>query len=415
MRKESILVVVVLLAGIVASTPPGNRVLHYAIAAGIFCIAPLAIIVFFGGQIPFHTNLTIIIPVGILWALFIIHVAFTPVAAGIRRLVVFLVITGVSLFIIPAAIDRATIQHVIALTATVLVATALPVLFIGPFSVGPLQFGAWMLDRSTWGLPPYNPTSVFRQPNTVAWFGALGAIAAIGEVHRAAKDGRRQWQWFATGMIILNMFACIATRARAALLAIGAAGILYLAYRFFGHQGLALATVSGAVLGLAGLFMLVDILPGLSVNLNSRGALWRASYRGFLDRPLWGWGVGNSNEAVKRYATNIPQNNPSASNSYIRMFLMAGVASGIAYLTLCVNALVLGFLSINTQTDLVGYLLIVAFLILQTFTGLTLFGLSLFSILGALIIGQAQSTTTIRTVRILPQWMFPQQLARPTE
>ena len=156
----------------------------------------------------------------------------------------------------------------------------------------------------------------------------------------------------------------------------------------------------GALGVVTGFAMVFGVVPGPSavrnIDLSGRRELWTAAYEAVADRPAIGWGPGNDIRVLAEYAEGHLN---ATHNSYLRMFLISGVLGGVTYLVLVINVVITG-LRYTRSEAIFTFLLLVAFLVLQLFAGMTIFGLSLLSVLGALFVGYTQSSGTVRRKRL---------------
>lgn len=321
----------------------------------------------------------------LIWVVFALTTALDPTGAGLLRLGAFTVITGINLFIIPAAIDRATFHDVLAVTAGAFVLVGLPTAFVGSYGIAGVVISPWHTDLELLGVAFNTPVSIFDNPNYLSSFAAVGAVAAGARYSRSHAP-------LAAGLVGLNALGVVLAGGRAALLALVVAGGLYVVYRLFGPTAMAAVVVIGALGVVVGFAMVFGIIPGPSVitnvDLSGRRALWTAAHEAIVDRPAIGWGPGNDIRVLAEYAEGHLN---ATHNSYLRMFLISGVLGGGAYFVLTIAIVAIGLRNVRSE-ELFTFLLLVAFLTIQLFSGMTIFGLSLLSILGALFVGYVQST-----------------------
>lgn len=330
---------------------------------------------------------TIIPMVLLIWGVFVLTTMLDPTTAGMLRLGAFTVITGINLFVVPAVINRAVFHDVLACTAGAFVLIGLPTVLLGSYEIAGLTITSWDTTQTLAGVVLHTPVSIFDNPNYLSGFAAIGVVASGAMFVRSRR-------LLAVGAFGLNTLGVVLAGGRAALLALVAAGGLYIVYRLFGRTAMAGLVAFGAFGVVIGFAMVFAIIPGpdviAQVNLGDRRATWSAAYEAVRSRPLLGWGPGNDAELLAGYLHN-SVDVTTTHNSYIRMFLISGVLGGGAYLVLTINTLVIGIRNARSET-VFTILLLVAFLILQLFAGMTIFGLSLLSMLGALFVGYVQSS-----------------------
>ena len=324
---------------------------------------------------------------GVIWTVFAVTTALDPTGAGILRLAAFTVITGLNIFVIPAIIDETTLQNALAYTAGLFVSVGLPTVIIGTYGIGGIIVEPWNTSQEFFNIVIQTPVSIFDNPNY------LSAAAALGTVAAGAKYRRSQTS-LAAGLVGLNMLGVILAGGRAALLALVCTSGLYVVYRLYGRRATGVAVGLGALAVVVGFAMVFGLLPGpnlvADVNIGDRQATWTAAYKAVLDRPVLGWGPGDDSDLLADYLAD-STDAYTTHNSYIRLFLISGVLGGVAYLALSIAAIILGLR--NQQSEPIStVLLLMMFLVLQLFSGATIFGLSLTSVLGALFVGYTQSS-----------------------
>jgi len=257
--------------------------------------------------------------------------------------------------------------------------------FIGTYGIGGLSIAPWHVSRDFFGVTVSTPLSIFDNPNYLAAFSTIGAIAA-GDVYTRSRTP------LVAGLIGLNALGVVLAGGRAALLALVVAGGLYIVYRFLGRSSMALCIGIGGIAVVAGFAMAFKLVPGPSVvanvDLSHRRIFWQGAYQAILSRPVFGWGPGNDIHVISQYVNGARVN--ATHNSYLRMYLISGVLGGGAYLLLSLAAVVSGLRNTRPRTVFV-FLLLIVFLVLQLFAGMTMFGLSLLSMLGAMFIGYIQA------------------------
>ncbi|WP_237561139.1 O-antigen ligase family protein [Halococcus sediminicola] len=360
-------------------------------------IVVLAVYVLFVGALVVTDRFAVIyhwavVPMVLLiWAVFALTTALDPTRAGLLRLGAFTVITGINLFVVPATVDRATFHDVLAYTAGAFVLIALPTVLVGSYGIVGVMISPWHTNLELLGVVLNTPTSVFKNPNHLSGLAAMGAIAAGARYTRSYTP-------LAAGLVGLNALGAVLAGGRAALLALVVAAGLYVVYRLFGPAAMALLVAVGALAVVVSFGMMFGVVPGpraiTNVDLSGRRALWTAAYEAIRDRPVIGWGPGRDVAVLDNYMESSVN---ATHNSYLRMFLISGVLGGGAYLALTTIVVVIGFPTVQRET-LFGFLLLSVFLTLELFAGMTIFGLSLLSILGALLVGYTQLSTESRQV-----------------
>jgi O-antigen ligase len=393
MRTDVFWIASILLAASLAVSQLIPQMVGYVIVLGVYVLFVGTLIATDRFAVGYHW--AVLLPMLLIWAVFVLTTALDPTRGGVLRLGAFTVITGVNLFVIPAVLDRTALHDAIAYIAGAFVLIGLPTVFIGAygiagFTITPHHTNFEFLGP---GVVLNTPTSVFDNPNY------LSSVAAIGAVAAGAKLGRSR-ALLATGLVGLNVIGVVLAGGRAGLLALVVAGVLYIIYHRLGRTAMATLVVLGALAVVVGFAMVFSIIPGPStianINLGDRRIIWRAVYEAVADRPVIGWGPGDDSELLAAYLRD-SVDVTTTHNSYLRVFLISGILGGGAYLALSISEVIIGVRRADSEA-VFTFLLLVAFLIIQLFEGMTIFGLSLLSILGALFVGYVQSLGASRRV-----------------
>jgi len=302
--------------------------------------------------------------------------------AAVMRYLAVAFFTGILLFVVPRVISLwYYLGAVSRVSAALVVLGFLP--YLG-FSVqlDVVDFTLW--DSSLYWYPGFETiTSVFVNPNPFGFLTLSGSIAAIAE-------WRRYRNRVALALVAINSIGLAFTNYRTGMAAYIAAVGLFTAHAVGGRELLTVAVVSGLSTILVVLLIMFAVLPGpdelVELSLSGRRELWNTAFGLFRDRPLFGYGFGNT-AAVMRTLTT--QASGQIHNSYLRVFVGLGVGGGVVYLALFFSAL---FRSLYRSVDTPGVItavLLTTYFIVQIFNGLTFVGTSLHSSLIALTMGYA--------------------------
>ncbi len=112
-------------------------------------------------------------------------------------------------------------------------------------------------------------------------------------------------RWVAAAAGVLGAAALLATRSLGGLAGLGtvAAGALWRR-----HKGLAALALAAALA--AGGTRIVDAVRGGDASIGARRAYLEAGWRGFLERPILGWGPGSARWTIARHLVPEPGLNP---------------------------------------------------------------------------------------------------------
>lgn len=355
----------------------------YVLAAGGYGLLTLTILA--SGTSLFVGDRTIVTAVFILAAVFVITAFRSPSWPIALRIVAFLPLIVINLFVIPNAVPRRVFYGVLSRTSAVFVLLGLPAIVTGSF--GPVP-SYWVVSP-----PPGFPiglhglTSFFSNPNVMGAFAALGTLASVWEYSNSKSR-------VAIILTIVNALGVYFSQGRAAALALGVGLTMLFVYHFAGRRGLRWVTVTGGVTAVIAILMAFKIIPGpeivQTVNLNYRRTLWTAAYRAFLERPIVGWGPGEVPDAMLPYIDRPHVLGAGPHTSYIRMFALGGLVGGSAYLYLCGKCLYSRLITVEEDTTAIEYGMVILVLVLHTFSGSTIFGLQLTSTIPAIVLGYAQ-------------------------
>ena len=328
----------------------------------------------------------------ILWTLFIVELVRYPKMSALKRAPVFIGVSAIAVFVLPAVIDRHAVERALAWVGGVAVLLAVPAVVVGPVMVGtqPILAGGQRIFGEL-----YVATSLFTNPNQLAILTLFGVLGGVSAARNADRSHHR------IGFLVLAgicMVGLVLTDGRAAWLAFACTSSLAVIFRFGRRRALTIAVATLALATVVGVIAAIgDRDLGLRLGINERYLIWNATVDAIRARPLSGWGFTNPYEIL---SPALPADvATSIHNSYLRIFFITGISGGFAYLALTTVA---GWLALR-QTDEAGLsliLFVVAVGIIQVFEGGTIFGASLFSVVGALWYGYAQPPTSERMIQV---------------
>lgn len=342
--------------------------------------------------IPFHYHPALLVSAAVLWAVFIIGFALNPSFRAFSRLGVFTVLSAITLFVVPAAVPRERAFRAIAVLGAMSVVIALPSIVWPNYTVLGVEIAQTSTNQRTaltLGFIEHTPFSFF---DVVTYFRELATSGAVCAAGLLVID-RDVWL---AAVCALNLFGVFLGSGTATALGLLAVGLLAATYRVAGSDALAGITVVSIVAVIVGFAVAVELLPGPTATLQSllgkRLTYWTAAYEAFLVRPVLGWGLADMTTIVSEWYSIGDGSLTGVHNSYLRLFVIGGVVGGVAYLALSTAALALAFRTVTERAPLgfTAYGLVVVALVIQLFTGATIFGTNLSSVLWALAIAYAQ-------------------------
>ena len=377
-----------LIAGLAAGTSL-PRMHAYLLVTGVYAV--VLSLCYIRGTLAVGYGRAVLYPTVALWVVFAVVLVLYPTERATLRAGAFIVFSAINLFVVPATFPREQFVDTLAIVAAAVAALAIPLAYPS-LQAGQKGLGVWVLSHPLMGTDIATPvlTSIFWNPNYLSAVSAFGFVAVIGFART-----RRRW-WIAVVLGATCLIGLIASSGRAATLALAGAVVLYLAY-LAGGTNATIPVVCTGIIG--GVFLFILALGGvLGIDLptsffNNRQGLWEATINAIRDQPLLGYGLVDTPPILAEYGAPTPSGNTFGShNSYLRMFLQTGLIGGVLYSLLCGGALVRSIGATRDGVAISGVLLSLlgVFFTLQLFNGSTLFGLSLISSFGALILGFSQ-------------------------
>jgi O-antigen ligase len=147
----------------------------------------------------------------------------------------------------------------------------------------------------------------------------------------------------------------------------------------------------GSVAFITVILINLGIIPGpifvQNFDFSGRIHLWRATFYAYLERPIFGWGVGNHVDAMNPYIIYEEFKGFGPHNSYARIFLETGVFGGLSYAFVILVSIKHRLISITSELHLLEFTILFCVLGIHFFEGYTMLGLSLISCVSAIIVG----------------------------
>lgn len=340
---------------------------------------------------------------GAIWSIYLLNMGFSIVAGNVEsgmliRVPSFIIFTGLTLFIVPSLIPRRVFLTALSGFGVFLVIIALPTLIIPQYGIGPLQIKQWgptfQLLPSI-GITVHPIKSIFSNPNTLSFIVAVGLVSAVGEYMRQRnKQSKVKVVILATGLYMAHGRA-----------AIGAASIgiaILILFTIYPRKKFQQLTVVGFGAGVCGFLVLTGIisLPISFPTLNFQGRieLWEGSVRAVIQRPLFGYGPGDTGELIAPFVEK--NSGYSPHNSYLRMFVTTGLVGGTAYVFLISKIIYDQFISLLSKREATLFAICVVVTAIQFFEVFSLFGLSLNSVVTALAYGYGIRSMITKTSQL---------------
>ncbi|MGQ3330850.1 O-antigen ligase family protein [Halorubrum sp. FL23] len=220
--------------------------------------------------------------------------------------------------------------------------------------------------------------SITQNPNT------LGAILSVGLVFSVFKyvNGRLN---IYLGITTLLAGCLYLTQSRASLMVVVIALAVFFSVRSLDYRPRLVAV--SALVGLVMLFFVpiyLRIWIGMPIDLSKRVPLWIAAIRAVSEGWILGFGFGSTAGIIEEHVIS-ELTGYSVHNSYLRMFLIGGVVTGISYIMFIIISLVR-----FVGDDIMGlaiFSVTIGVIFRQLFEAGTIIGYTSSSILSSLLFG----------------------------
>jgi O-antigen ligase len=365
------------------------------------------------GALPVRVYPAIVLPLVVLWLVFVVMALVHPSLAALKRAPAFVVFSAAFVLVVPAVLPIEAFGRASAYLGAVATLLSVPGVLTGQ-----VLFGFVEVSRGH-----IVPTAGFNTQNHLALLTLFGTLAGAAVLRRtysfpsSASPGsrsdltRRYDYWLATAVVVCAI-GLVLSRGRAALGTFALAVALAGAYRLGNWRGFAVAALTVAGTAATGVLVAVfapDLIAATGVSLTNRTDIWSATVRAIATRPLVGWGFV---EPVPVLSSIAPSVSHSFHNSYLRMFFVGGIVGGVAYLVFLAGVLWCAVATLRApfprKYALSRAVIPVAVLLFaHVFAGETIFGLSLTSVLSAVFVGYTQPTAAQRTLQlptVVQQW-----------
>lgn len=294
---------------------------------------------------------------------------------------------GLNLFVLPRYVSRDVFLWAVAGISGIVMAVSLPVYALGEYSVFGQAVRLWGTAFTVPVIGVQFPflQSIFPNPNSTGMLAFAGVVCAVAATRRTARDTPVGALTALAGvLVVVNGLALFLSYSRASWLATAVALGIYAVGVGFGRDRLPHGVL--AVGGSAVLFLLTIYLSVIDIGASGRFVLWGAGLRAILADPsLFGAGMVSSSEAIAPFLEGRFRGY-SAHNSYVVMFLRAGLLGGAAYLVLTIGS-VADAAATRFDVDASVVALAAGFAVHQLFESYTLFQFGIGSVVGALVVG----------------------------
>lgn len=361
-----------------------SRILGYIIVLAAYLLVLLY--AFSTETVVLRTSRWAILFIGVIAVIASYHLAVNPSAEKFVRTPLFIGIAVINVMVLPGLISERVFYTLLARLSASIVCIGFISLLGGPSTIAGIDIGPMHAPFSVVGVKIQPMASIFTNPNTLGFLSLIGVISAAAEF-------RLHQTRISLGLINISGLGLLLSYYQTGWLALTAVVLLYLAYRARGKAGVLTTTLFGGTLVIVLFSVVFSLLPGpdsLQMHqMSGRRELWLAGATVFQHQPFLGYGFGESVGLIQPYLTEM--HGLGLHNSFLRLFIETGLVGGGAYLAFHLLGILQTVRSISTEQSMFLFVLVVAFTIIQIFNSLTLFGLSIQSVLISLGFGYALS------------------------
>lgn len=319
----------------------------------------------------------IFVAIFIIYLLFIYHLLLDPTNVDlVARVFIFIPVSFICLFILPHLIPSDQFLKVISVIAGVVAFVGIPTAIAGEF-VPLLEVHR---KEQLFDIEVYVIQSVLHNPNPLGELLFFGIIASL--IWPKGSSIRR-------GLISICVLGLVLSQSRAAFLAVGVSIFVYIAGNYIEQNKFQQLLLVCFGSGVVGYLMLLRLIPGPAtieeIYLSGRLNIWHAAIDAAQAQPLIGHGPGDVPTIVGEFSTS--SIGAGVYNSFLRLFVTTGIIGGLCYLYLFVYAIVHNLKQTQTQQQLILFSIMVGFIVNELFSGNSIFGLSVTSVIAAMILG----------------------------
>jgi O-antigen ligase len=412
MDRDTVLAIFLVAAACLTVVPSFPQTVGYLAVVGVTAVIVVTAIRANDGALPVRVHRAIALPLVLLWLVFVAAALVHPSLAAFVRVPVFVVFSAAFVFVVPAVVPIEAFGRASAYVGAAVTLLSVPWMLTGRFPLSAYEIPSRFVNTHVPGFAAALPqVSYLVSTAAFGWLTLFGTLAGAAVLRRTRSPpspaslrsqsgfGRRYDRRLVAAVVICAIGLSL-SRGRAALGTFALAAVLAGAYRFSGWRGFAatcLAAAGAAATGVIAAVFAPDLIAATGVSLADRTETWSTVVQAVASRPVVGWGFVNPRRVLEvAYGSH---------NSYLRLFFMGGFPGGIAYLALLASVIWCAVTTLRVapahRYALDRAVIPVAVLLfLHVFTGITVFGLSLNSVLSAIFVGYAQPTSAQRTLGV---------------
>lgn len=323
----------------------------------------------------------IVICLLVIYALFLFH-GFRSITniRLVSRVFIFVFISIVCIVLIPNTVKKHIYFSFLSIISLCVVLIGLPAAFFGEFSVLVFDLGVHRQSTTEWfGVEIYRSTSVLSNPNGLAYVAYFGLISSFMWKRRDLV--LLITPVFVAGLLIANSRAAyLGTAVAVGTILIGSQLDDYI-FRFIIMIGVFLSAVFQLIF--FGIIPAPEIIS--SINFSGRTYIWEAGIRAFIAEPIIGHGSADVSTIVGQYTDRGV--GAGIYNLFLRAFVATGVLGGLSYVILLLYPTYYHPVSTDSFSSLVIYAMYLGFITNEIFSGNSIFGLSMVSVVGATLLG----------------------------
>lgn len=326
-------------------------------------------------------------PSGILVSFFTIYLLYLIGAliepynyTQVVRALILIFVSSCCVFVLPTVVRRDYFLKIITLIATSILLIGIPASFVGDYSIGPFHTMLYWEHYDVFGYEVDQITSLMSNPNPVgklAFFGLLSSFVWF--------DQKRLWLSVAS----VCALGLLLSGSRAAFLSTFGALFVYVIGISRLSEKFNEIIMFGVAFGGIGYLMLMRILPApefvQSINLSYRLSIWNAALDAGFAKPILGHGPENVADAVRPYSNGYV--GAGVYNSFIRLFVTTGIFGAVSYIYIFFYSIVRYTPDLDHQSSVIIYAMLIGYAIDELFSGNSIFGISIMSVVSACLIG----------------------------
>ena len=314
----------------------------------------------------------------VIFSIYLYHLLDNPlVLDSISRVLIFIIMTPILIFIVPLVVDKARFLQITAITSAIFIFVSLPSMFIGEFSL-------YIFESTVRGKHPviglYRIESISTTTVTSGYIASIGLISSLSIRISIIRKM----------IFFICLLGVVLPHSRAAYAAALASIAVILMIRIIGRENVIWWIYMFFMLGMILFLSAMKLIPSPDfiniIDSAGRDEIFQVGIRTFFADPLLGHGPRNLTELVQQY-TDRYSVGAGVYNQFLRMFITTGIVGGMSYLILILIGVLRFRVKHANSDELIIYALFIGIFVNELFTGRTILGLSHSSVIGAITLG----------------------------